>query len=165
MRENHSVKPHLKLVSEQTNSLFILQKKSEDARFVAVEVTSIVLQSLEGTQTQLNITGDLSLDPLLLNSVAPDSAVCINVVLQVKSKASQSKLHRMAALPTCIKKEQTCAARQFVTPRKYAGMLFFIDKCDRYPVSWPREVVGGNEENPNLWKNSTFLVLYFIANA
>ncbi|XP_064824218.1 tectonic-1-like isoform X3 [Oncorhynchus masou masou] len=61
----------------------LLSKKSEDARFVAVEVTSIVLQSLEGTQTQLNITGDLSLDPLLLNSVAPDSAVCINVVLQV----------------------------------------------------------------------------------
>ncbi|XP_014022842.1 tectonic-1 isoform X3 [Salmo salar] len=61
----------------------ILSKKSEDARFVAVEVTSIVLQSLEGTQTQLNITGDLSLDPLLLVSVAPDSVVCFNVVLQV----------------------------------------------------------------------------------
>ncbi|XP_029549498.1 tectonic-1 isoform X2 [Salmo trutta] len=61
----------------------LLSKKSEDARFVAVEVTSIVLQSLEGTQTQLNITGDLSLDPLLLVSVAPDSEVCVNVVLQV----------------------------------------------------------------------------------
>ncbi|KAK6321184.1 hypothetical protein J4Q44_G00081600 [Coregonus suidteri] len=58
----------------------LLSKKSEDARVVAVEVTSIVLQSLEGTQTQLNLTGDLSLDPLLLG---PDSAVCINVVLQV----------------------------------------------------------------------------------
>ncbi|KAM9522843.1 tectonic-1-like [Salvelinus alpinus] len=61
----------------------LLSKKSEDMRFVAVGVTSIVLLSLEGTQTQLNITGDLSLDPLLLDSVAPDSAVCINVVLQV----------------------------------------------------------------------------------
>lgn len=72
---------------------------------MAVEVTSIVLQSLEGTQTQLNITGDLSLDPLLLVSVAPDSVVCFNVVLQVKSEASQSKLHRMAARPTWVKKE------------------------------------------------------------
>uniref|UniRef100_A0A4W5PMV4 Tectonic family member 1 n=1 Tax=Hucho hucho TaxID=62062 RepID=A0A4W5PMV4_9TELE len=61
----------------------LLSKKSKDARVVAVEVTSIVLQSLEGTQTQLNITSDLSLDPLLLVPVASDSAVCINVVLQV----------------------------------------------------------------------------------
>ncbi|XP_010879660.2 tectonic-1 isoform X1 [Esox lucius] len=56
---------------------------SNDAAVLSVEVVSVSLQSLEGTQTQLNLTGNPSMDPFLLAPEAPNSAVCNNVVLQV----------------------------------------------------------------------------------
>ncbi|KAM4625944.1 tectonic-1 [Polymixia lowei] len=56
----------------------LLSGKNKDATLVAVEVTSVVQQSLEGTQTQVELGGRDDLDPILLRP-----AVCTNVVFQV----------------------------------------------------------------------------------
>lgn len=45
---------------------------------VPVEVASVVLQSVDGTQTELQISGGENLNPLLLNPT-----LCANVVLKV----------------------------------------------------------------------------------
>lgn len=45
---------------------------------VPVEVASVVLQSVDGTQTELQISGGENLNPVLLNP-----ALCANVVLKV----------------------------------------------------------------------------------
>lgn len=47
---------------------------------VPVEVSSVVLQSLDGTQTELKMSGGENLTPVLLN---PD--LCANVVQKVSS--------------------------------------------------------------------------------
>ncbi|XP_068570287.1 tectonic-1 isoform X2 [Cebidichthys violaceus] len=52
--------------------------KTQDAALVPVEVASVVLQSVDGTQTELMISGGKNLNPLLLNPT-----VCANVVLKV----------------------------------------------------------------------------------
>lgn len=46
---------------------------------VPVEVASVILQSVNGTQTLLQISGGESLNPFLLNPT-----LCANVVLKVK---------------------------------------------------------------------------------
>lgn len=50
---------------------------------VPVEVDSVVLQSVDGTQTELQISGGENLTPILLNQV-----LCANVVLKVSQPAS-----------------------------------------------------------------------------
>lgn len=45
---------------------------------VPVEVASVVLQSVDGTQTALKVNGEEHLNPVLLNST-----FCANVVLKV----------------------------------------------------------------------------------
>ncbi|XP_045886798.1 tectonic-1-like isoform X2 [Micropterus dolomieu] len=52
--------------------------KNKDAAVVPVEVDSVVLQSVDGTQTELQISGGENLTPILLNQV-----LCANVVLKV----------------------------------------------------------------------------------
>lgn len=47
---------------------------------VSVQTASVVLQSVEGTQTQLQMDAGKSLQPVLLNS-----SLCANVVLKVRS--------------------------------------------------------------------------------
>ncbi|XP_053180447.1 tectonic-1-like [Scomber japonicus] len=58
--------------------LQLLAGKNKDAEVVPVLLVSVVLQSLEGTQTELQMSGGESLSPALL---MPD--VCANVVLKV----------------------------------------------------------------------------------
>lgn len=45
-----------------------------------MEIASVVLQSVEGTQTELHMTAGKNLHPVLLNS-----SLCANVVLKVRS--------------------------------------------------------------------------------
>ncbi|XP_069027389.1 tectonic-1 [Embiotoca jacksoni] len=52
--------------------------KNTDAPVVPVEVASVILQSTDGTQTELKISGGESLSPVLLNPM-----LCGNVVLKV----------------------------------------------------------------------------------
>ncbi|XP_031733485.1 tectonic-1 isoform X1 [Anarrhichthys ocellatus] len=52
--------------------------KTQDAALVPVEVVSVILQSVDGTQTELMISGGENLNPVLLNPT-----VCANVVLKV----------------------------------------------------------------------------------
>ncbi|XP_044220210.1 tectonic-1 isoform X1 [Thunnus albacares] len=52
--------------------------KNKDAAVVPVQVASVVLQSLDGTQTELNISGGENFNPDLLNPT-----MCANVVLKV----------------------------------------------------------------------------------
>ncbi|XP_056130764.1 tectonic-1-like [Lampris incognitus] len=59
-------------------SIQLLSGKNEDAALVAVEVSSVVQQSMEGTWTQVKLGGMENLDPALLSTT-----VCTNVVLQV----------------------------------------------------------------------------------
>ncbi|CAK6977854.1 tectonic-1-like [Scomber scombrus] len=56
----------------------LLTGKNKDAEVVPVLLVSVVLQSLDGTQTELQISGGETFSPALLN---PD--VCANVVLKV----------------------------------------------------------------------------------
>lgn len=49
-------------------------------KVVAVEIASVALQSVEGTQTELQTTAGKNLQPVLLNS-----SLCANVVLKVSS--------------------------------------------------------------------------------
>lgn len=50
-----------------------------------VEVASVVLQSIDGTQTELQISGGENLNPVLLNPT-----LCANVVLKVSAPDSDS---------------------------------------------------------------------------
>ncbi|XP_040904647.1 tectonic-1-like isoform X2 [Toxotes jaculatrix] len=52
--------------------------KNKDAAVVPVEVASVILQSVDGTQTELKMSGGENLSPVLLS---PD--LCANVVLKV----------------------------------------------------------------------------------
>ncbi|XP_054453794.1 tectonic-1-like isoform X2 [Anoplopoma fimbria] len=52
--------------------------KTQDAILVPVELASVVLQSVDGTQTELKISGGENLSPVLLNPT-----FCANVVLKV----------------------------------------------------------------------------------
>ncbi|XP_039975094.1 tectonic-1 isoform X3 [Xiphias gladius] len=52
--------------------------KNKDAAVVPVAVATVILNSVDGTQTELNISGGENLSPVLLN---PD--LCANVVLKV----------------------------------------------------------------------------------
>ncbi|XP_070819585.1 tectonic-1 [Chaetodon trifascialis] len=54
--------------------------KNEDAAVLPVEVASVILQSVDGTQTELQISGGENLNPVLLNPT-----LCANVVLKVIS--------------------------------------------------------------------------------
>ncbi|KAK5897565.1 hypothetical protein CesoFtcFv8_010616 [Champsocephalus esox] len=56
----------------------LLAGKNEDAAVVPVQVCSVVLQSVEGTQTELQISDGGDLPPALL-----DPSLCANVVLKV----------------------------------------------------------------------------------
>ncbi|KAJ4945957.1 hypothetical protein JOQ06_023635 [Pogonophryne albipinna] len=56
----------------------LLAGKNEDAAVVPVQVCSVVLQSVEGTQTELQISDGEDLPPALL-----DPSLCGNVVLKV----------------------------------------------------------------------------------
>ncbi|XP_034546051.1 tectonic-1-like isoform X2 [Notolabrus celidotus] len=56
----------------------LLSGKSEDAAVVPVEVASLVLQSVDGTQSELQISGGENFSPVLLNPT-----LCANVVLKV----------------------------------------------------------------------------------
>lgn len=49
-------------------------------KVVPMEITSVVLQSVEGTQTELQVTTGEYLRPVLLNS-----SLCANVVLKVRT--------------------------------------------------------------------------------
>ncbi|CAB1315214.1 unnamed protein product [Coregonus sp. 'balchen'] len=80
--------------SDLNPAAFLREQSNRCVRSLVLEWDCTTLQALNmhsytgprllsGTQTQLNLTGDLSLDPLLLVTMVPDSAVCINVVLQV----------------------------------------------------------------------------------
>ncbi|XP_056295551.1 tectonic-1 isoform X2 [Pseudoliparis swirei] len=53
-------------------------KTQDAAELVPVEVASVVLQSVDGTQTALKVNGEEHLNPVLLNST-----FCANVVLKV----------------------------------------------------------------------------------
>ncbi|GAA6234230.1 tectonic-1 [Lates japonicus] len=52
--------------------------KNKDAAVVPVEVASVILQSVDGTQTELKMSGGEKISPVLLNS-----DLCANVVLKV----------------------------------------------------------------------------------
>ncbi|XP_076595988.1 tectonic-1 [Chaetodon auriga] len=52
--------------------------KNEDAAVLPVEVASVILQSVDGTQTELQISGGENLNPVLLSPT-----LCANVVLKV----------------------------------------------------------------------------------
>lgn len=52
---------------------------------VPVAVATVILNSVDGTQTELNISGGENLSPVLLN---PD--LCANVVLKVSQQESIS---------------------------------------------------------------------------
>ncbi|XP_044061569.1 tectonic-1 isoform X2 [Siniperca chuatsi] len=52
--------------------------RNKDTAVVPVEVASVVLQSVDGTQTELQISGGENLNPVLLNPI-----LCENVVLKV----------------------------------------------------------------------------------
>ncbi|XP_070693441.1 tectonic-1 [Pempheris klunzingeri] len=56
----------------------LLAGKNKDAAVVPVEVASVILQSVEGTQTELQIGGGESLSPVPLSP-----SLCANVVLEV----------------------------------------------------------------------------------
>ncbi|CAB1451086.1 unnamed protein product [Pleuronectes platessa] len=56
----------------------LLTGTNKDAAVVPVEVASVILQSLEGTQTKWNMSGGENLSPVLLNP-----GLCANVVLKV----------------------------------------------------------------------------------
>ncbi|XP_071398036.1 tectonic-1-like [Centroberyx affinis] len=56
----------------------LLAGKNKDAAVVAVEVASVVQQSLDGTQTEVKLNGGEDLNPVLLSP-----GLCANVVLQV----------------------------------------------------------------------------------
>uniref|UniRef100_A0AAY4EEJ0 Tectonic domain-containing protein n=1 Tax=Denticeps clupeoides TaxID=299321 RepID=A0AAY4EEJ0_9TELE len=64
-------------------NLSILSDKTKDAILVPVEVVSITLQSLDGTQTLVDVSNISLYDPVLQNLSAGDSVMCSNVVLQV----------------------------------------------------------------------------------
>lgn len=55
-----------------------LQSDSCVLEVVPVDVSSVILQSIDGTQAELNISGGENLRPALLN---PD--LCANLVLKV----------------------------------------------------------------------------------
>ncbi|XP_051277192.1 tectonic-1 isoform X2 [Dicentrarchus labrax] len=59
-------------------SIQLFAGKNKDAAVVPVEVASVVLQSVDGTQTELQISGGENLSPALLNPT-----LCANVVLKV----------------------------------------------------------------------------------
>ncbi|XP_029296843.1 tectonic-1 isoform X2 [Cottoperca gobio] len=56
----------------------IFAGKNKDAEVVPVEVASVVLQSVDGTQTELKISGGGNVNPVLLNP-----SLCAHVVLKV----------------------------------------------------------------------------------
>ncbi|XP_070769726.1 tectonic-1 [Enoplosus armatus] len=68
----------LALSMDTYTNIQLFAGKNEDAAVVPVEVSSVVLQSVDGTQTELQISGGGSLNPVLLNP-----ALCANVVLKV----------------------------------------------------------------------------------
>ncbi|XP_034399174.1 tectonic-1 [Cyclopterus lumpus] len=58
--------------------IWIFAGKTQDAALVPVEVASVVLQSVDGTQTELKVSGGENLNPVHLNPT-----FCANVVLKV----------------------------------------------------------------------------------
>ncbi|XP_041652779.1 tectonic-1-like [Cheilinus undulatus] len=63
---------------ETYTNIQLLSGKSKDAVVVSVELASIVLQSVDGTQSGLQISGDENFSPVLLNPT-----LCANTVLKV----------------------------------------------------------------------------------
>ncbi|XP_027147057.1 tectonic-1 isoform X2 [Larimichthys crocea] len=61
-----------------TNIQLFAGKENDAAEVVPVEVTSVILQSVDGTQTELQISDGEHLSPVLLNPT-----LCANVVLKV----------------------------------------------------------------------------------
>ncbi|XP_074503945.1 tectonic-1 [Sebastes fasciatus] len=76
LQQNCSTLPALRMDTYTTIRLFA--GKTEDAAVVPVEVASVILQSVDGTQTELKISGGENLNPVLLNPT-----LCANVVLKV----------------------------------------------------------------------------------
>lgn len=67
-------------------------------QLVPVEVVSIILQSLEGVQTAVDPSNSSSYTPQLVNLAGGDSAICNNVVLQVRKSAQSLNLTTMSAV-------------------------------------------------------------------
>ncbi|KAK9517618.1 hypothetical protein VZT92_022971 [Zoarces viviparus] len=68
----------LALKMDTYTDIRVFAGKTQDAALVPVEVASVILQSVDGTQTELMISGGENLNPVLLNPT-----VCANVVLKV----------------------------------------------------------------------------------
>ncbi|XP_060905053.1 tectonic-1 [Labrus mixtus] len=66
------------LSMETYTNIQLLSGKSKDAAVVPVEVVSVVLQSVDGTQSELQISGAENLKPVLLKPT-----LCAHVVLKV----------------------------------------------------------------------------------
>ncbi|KAM7000790.1 tectonic-1 [Tautogolabrus adspersus] len=66
------------LSMETYTNIQLLSGKSKDAAVVPVEVTSVVLQSVDGTQSELQISGAENFNPVLLKPT-----LCAHVVLKV----------------------------------------------------------------------------------
>ncbi|XP_059202577.1 tectonic-1 [Centropristis striata] len=66
------------LSSETYTNIQVFAGKNKDAEVVPVEVDSVVLQAVDGTQTELKISGGEKFKPVLL-----EPGLCSNVVLKV----------------------------------------------------------------------------------
>lgn len=63
-----------------TNGLFLILLEA-----IPTELDSVILQSVDGTQTELQMSGEENLSPVLLNPT-----LCANVVLKVSQPDSNT---------------------------------------------------------------------------
>lgn len=68
------------MIKQLTNGVFLMLLE-----VVPAEVGSVVLQSVDGTQTEQQMSGGETLNPVLLNST-----LCANVVLKVSQPDSNT---------------------------------------------------------------------------
>ncbi|KAM8909954.1 tectonic-1-like isoform 2-T2 [Spinachia spinachia] len=74
----HDCESLLALRIDTYTNMALFAGKSPDSALVPVELASVFLQTVDGTQTELMIRGGENLNPVLLNPT-----VCVNVVLKV----------------------------------------------------------------------------------